>query len=360
MTTRKFMHVTLFTAVAGLALGITATTAPAAFTGWKGGVATDGDLWSAADNWTAFAAKVPDFNDIARFESRMVVNTIDVQQNIFAGEIFQNGGGSVTIGLAGNPSNATLTIGNSLGVRWQTGSNLTFNVDVAVDDADQLWEFNAAAPDLTLNGTLDLGNNTLTVRQDTNSSMDMQFNDVISGSGNLALRTNGTVLNADARLFADNTYTGTTTVGDGVSLRLQGGSLANSNITIGDGADSDNPGILLGVDGDEGTLNYNIVNNNADLIQLAASNAQLRIDDLNIDFNVTGPLTQSKYIIADYGTGTLVGTEFNSVIDLPADSKIDYAFNNGTQIALIVPEPASLAMGLVGFGALALRRRRRN
>ena len=70
------------------------------------------------------------------------------------------------------------------------------------------------------------------------------------------------------------------------------------------------------------------------------------------------PLDDPAYVFASYGS--LTGSQFASVVDLPSGYQIDYAYQ-GNSIALIpVPEPATLALAAISGGlALALRRRAR-
>ena len=69
----------------------------------------------------------------------------------------------------------------------------------------------------------------------------------------------------------------------------------------------------------------------------------------------TGPVGLSgiAYIFATYGT--LTGSQFASVVDLPAGYTLDYAYG-GNNIAL-VPEPTAALLGALGLLGLLRRRR---
>jgi hypothetical protein len=60
------------------------------------------------------------------------------------------------------------------------------------------------------------------------------------------------------------------------------------------------------------------------------------------------PLDDPAYVFASYGS--LTGSQFASVVDLPAGYQIDYAYQ-GSNIALIaVPEPSTLALLAMSVG----------
>jgi hypothetical protein len=80
----------------------------------------------------------------------------------------------------------------------------------------------------------------------------------------------------------------------------------------------------------------------------------LDISQATVDFDALGTLNDPDYVFAHYTS--LSGTRFRSVIDLPSGYSIDYNYQGHNQIALVIPEPATL--GLLALGGLALRRRR--
>ena len=149
-------------------------------------------------------------------------------------------------------------------------------------------------------------------------------------------------------LNSANTYTGATSVSGGV-LTVNG-SLANSNITISSGAT---------VNG-SGTLTYNLSNDTGNLI---TDGGTLDISALNLALNITGTQTQSKYVIADYTGGALLGSAFASVTGLQNGWSINYGALQPNEIVLVnnaaVPEPASLGQLVAGILGLCLLGRRR-
>jgi len=82
-----------------------------------------------------------------------------------------------------------------------------------------------------------------------------------------------------------------------------------------------------------GTLTYNIDGSTSDLID---NDGTLDITSLTLAIveGTTGA-TSPVYIIADYGDGTLTGGTFASVTGTPAGYTVDYAYESGTQIALV-------------------------
>ena len=86
----------------------------------------------------------------------------------------------------------------------------------------------------------------------------------------------------------------------------------------------------------------------------------LDIAGSSLDLNVLSSLNDAAYVIATYGS--LTGSSFANVLDLPAGYSIDYGFN-GNSIAVVqaaaVPEPTSIAALVSLAGVAGLRRRQR-
>ena len=76
-----------------------------------------------------------------------------------------------------------------------------------------------------------------------------------------------------------------------------------------------------------------------------------------VDFTVLGSLDDDVYVIASYTS--LTGANFASVSSLPSGYTIDYAYNGGTQIALVVPEPGTIGLLTGGLCAMMIFGRNR-
>ncbi len=154
-------------------------------------------------------------------------------------------------------------------------------------------------------------------------------------------------------LTGANTYTGRTIINSG-TLQMDG-SLANSNVLITGGA----------VQG-TGSLQFNIDNDSADVITIEAGT--IDISSLDLNFDITGLQTQSEYVLVNRAVGSsfVIGSEFGSILNLPANWSIDYDgtdLNPGTIVAVVsevaVPEPTGVAvMGVMGLSMLLRRNRR--
>ncbi len=194
------------------------------------------------------------------------------------------------------------------------------------------------------------------------------------GGGGLVKSGAGTLT-----LTGTNTYTGPTTVAAGV-LAVNG-SIATSSLTtvdplatlqgtgtvgttvvadIGHVAPGNSIGTLT-ISGSmtiNGTLDVEYDDSlTGQKIDLLAVSGILDISLATVDFAdiSTGPVGLSgiAYIFATYGT--LTGSQFASVVDLPAGYTIDYAYS-GNNIAL-VPEPTAALLGALGLLGLLRRRR---
>lgn len=255
------------------------------------------------------------------------------------------GGSKATAAI---PDNSAVTIGGS-GTLALAGSQETIGplsgsgrVDLGSD----------ASALLTINNTL--GNNSA-------------FSGAISGSGGL-VKMGPSALT----LSGANTYSGTTTVqegtlivngthvGGGAYTILSGGTLGGSgtisaNVTVNAGgflSPGNSPGMLT-ISGNVtqfGTLLVEVDTGATPVVDLLNVSGTYDITIAAVSFNVTGSLS-GDYIFVDYGT--LSGTQYATVQNLPAGYTIDYAYGGDTKIALVpVPEPATIAglatIGLIG------------
>ena len=180
-------------------------------------------------------------------------------------------------------------------------------------------------------------------------------------------------------IAGNNTYTGATTVAAGI-LAVNGSIASSSGVTVNSGATLQGtgrvatttvdvgghvaPGNSIGtltVSGSmaiSGTLDVEYDDSLTQPIDLLNVSGTLDITAATVDFADISSgalgLSEPAYVFATYGT--LTGSQFASVVDLPTGYSINYAYA-GNNIAL-VPEPTAAL--LAGLGVLALLRRRRH
>lgn len=180
-----------------------------------------------------------------------------------------------------------------------------------------------------------------------------------AGAGILNIQgSGGTNINYQVNagtLLANTAIPGTVTVGNTAVL---GGTGSTGAVTVGSTAFLA-PGTSIGTLGAAsvsltGTLNIEYDGATIDLLNVAGI---FDIASATVSFSQLGEaLTEDSYIFATYGS--LTGTEFATVANLPSGYQIDYAFG-GNNIALVaaIPEPTVALLG--ALGAIGLVRRRR-
>jgi len=129
-----------------------------------------------------------------------------------------------------------------------------------------------------------------------------------------------------------NTYTGATTINGGTLVLGSTGSIdASASLAIAAGGELDTTAksshtlpaaVTIGLDGDTDTRGL-----------IDAAGQALDIDAAAVTFNVTGTLSAPVYVIANYGS--LSGTPAFASATAPSGYTLDYAYNGGTQIALV-------------------------
>lgn len=210
---------------------------------------------------------------------------------------------------------------------------------------------------------------TLTINQSLNTTYLGRI------AGNLGLIKGGS---ATLTLGGSNSYSGATTVSNGI-LRVNGLHLGGGLYTVASGATLGGTGLISaalhsvsgGVVAPGNSIGTLTFNGNADLdgvlkIELDSSGfgssdllsvtGTLDISTATLDFDLLGgALDDDAYVFAEYGA--LVGT-FASILDAPDGYQIDYGYN-GNQIALVIPEPATLSLLLVGALGLMFHARRK-
>jgi len=216
-----------------------------------------------------------------------------------------------------------------------------------------------------INGTVNIGNgstagilNALIVSAGAGNAV-LNFNQSGSISFNPQITGNMTVNNIAGTtvLTGSNPYTGPTTISGGILKLGMNGSIANSSvvsIAAGGVFDTTSQSTFAMLATQQFTFTLNPANGGAAGLINAAG---LDITNANVNFSPGGDLAGQTYVIADYTS--LVGTQFASVTGLENGYTIDYAYDNGTEIAAeAVPEPTTSGMLVGAFGTMLWFRRR--
>jgi len=198
-------------------------------------------------------------------------------------------------------------------------------------------------------GTLILSSSTLNSNIASSSSIIVgdSFADSAAGltvSGITA--PGGFKLSSGQRLGGFGTITG--------AVSAPGGSFVGPGNSIG--TLTENTSLALA-----GTLNIDLNDSDPSVVDLLndVGNLDISAPTSTVAFNITGTPSAAAYVFAKYGT--LTGTAFGTVNNLPAGYTINYNYQGGNQIALVsnVPEPGIAALAIVGVFGTSLRRRRR-
>ena len=179
------------------------------------------------------------------------------------GSLTQNGSGTLTLSSANTYSGGTilnagtLVIGNTAaagtGTITQSSGSSLLKFDTTGTVANDLSIFNVATNQtVTLSGAITAQNTTYDVASGTTLSL----NGTISGSGGITKNGTGTLV-----VEGNNSYTGNTTVNDGILQANAANALGNSTVTVNGGsllvtasnAINDSKGVTLA----GGTLAYN-------------------------------------------------------------------------------------------------------
>lgn len=252
-------------------------------------------------------------------------------------------------------------------------------------------------------GTLDLHGFDVTVGQ-----LRSEYNAAITNPSNLVIRNSAATLstlsvnqavstNYDGRLMENialakggpgilslggaNTYAGTTLISNG-TLAVNGSHLGGALYTVAGGALGGTglidaaihvlaggavaPGNSIGTlttsnsfDLD-GVLQIELANAagpGAGLSDLLDVNGFFDITNGTVQFVYTGTMTNDFYVFAEYDS--ISGDPFIDVQNLPGGYVIDYTFGTGNQIALVIPEPSTVALLATGLALVAGMARRR-
>ncbi len=218
------------------------------------------------------------------------------------------------------------------------GGSATFNGEINVNGGGYGFD-KIGAGTVVLNGRVseDLGNTTPigTVNVDEGTLL-----------VNNSFYTTGIVVNEGAALGGSGDIFGNVTLaGTAVATLAPGASIGT--ITVDGDVDFASAGVLaIEIDG-----------NSVDRLDVTGL-LDLSAGDDTLALSLTGPTPNSTLVIASYGS--LLGVFDNVDLSvLPSCYRLDYNFAGQNQIALVVPEPAGVALLLCGALALLLRRKRR-
>jgi|GEM_PF-4314962 len=208
----------------------------------------------------------------------------------------------------------------------------------------------------------------------TAATSDVSFTNKITGGFNVTKSGGGKIILANAGTMD---YSGSTTITQGI-LEVDT-ALASSQVIVNSGATLQGIGNIahgVTIDGDLspgnsiGTLTvgsalfgaagkFNIELGSAGVSDLLTVIGNLDIANASLDLtDLGGAFDGSTYVIAGYGS--LTGEQFFTVDPLLAANGyvVDYNYQGGNQIALVVPEPATLGLLAAGGLMIAFRGRR--
>lgn len=269
-----------------------------------------------------------------------------------------NGGQASSIGTSSNGTSSLVFGGTSTGTLRYIGTGDSTDRRFLVGGVGAIFDAsgsgainftNTAGPAYASTGLA--RTITFTGSNTGDNTMSASFSD--SGAGAISFAKTGS---GRWILAGTNTNTGSTTVTAGTLVLGATGSIANSvGVSIAAGAVFDTTAqsfTMLG--GQEFTFTLDPASGGA--AGLLAAGA-LDITAGVVDFTVLGPLDDDVYVIASYTS--LTGANFASVSSLPSGYTIDYAYNGGTQIALVVPEPGTIGLLTGGLCAVLIFGRNR-
>lgn len=270
------------------------------------------------------------------------------------------------------PTNVVLTMGQS--GPFATSGRATFDLngfDVTVGRLQTSYSNGIHDPANLIITNAGASPSTLAIIQSANTVYDGRL------LGDLSLTKDGA---GSLNLAGINLYSGQTIVSNGI-LAVNGSHLGGGAYTVAGGQlggtgliDAAVHVLAGGVVAPGNSIGTMTVDDNVDLdgilsIELANSAGPGGLSDLldvNGFFDITNgvvqfvhsaALTNDYYVFAQYDS--LSGNNFLDVQNLPTGYTIDYTFGGGNQIALVIPEPSTLALLIVGLGLAATMARRR-
>lgn len=291
------------------------------------------------NNWTGFTGTanftgsggVRFFSNGGTFNANSFQNTaINIGDSVSFNPVTNSGGNTYQIGsLAGSSATAALNGGSAGPATYSIGGlNTSTTFAGAITGNSALTKAGS--------GTLTLGGTSTYTGATTVTLGTLLVNGAL---GNTAVTVNG------GALGGTGTIGGAVTVNTGARLApgasIESLAVASANLNGGS--------LVVEYDGTAGGT-----------IDLLSVTGVLDITNGTVDFDMLGSAPDDPfYIFATYGS--LNGSAFANILDLPGGYKINYAFNDGitsNNIALVpIPEPGAGLLG--GLGILLLLRRRR-
>lgn len=224
------------------------------------------------------------------------------------------------------------------GIQDSATTNVGGTITNSVAASNSVLTVNGTA-DTTYDGLIQDGVGTVSLTKDGNGIQTLNGANTYTGTTSIlggTLRINGNQSSATGAVSVSNggTLGGTGTIGAAITV-ASGGTVApgvTTGVLIANSADFA-PGAKLSIEINEANTPK------ADMLNVIGA---LDITGATLELVPTGSPVQSVHVIATYGVGQLTGT-FASVTGLPSKYTIDYAYNGGTQIALVESGYASWA-----------------